>query len=122
MDNEEISTRLVEISSRLDSMQEKIQSHASSIGSQASDTRWTVRLVALLIIIILGMISNPAKRAHVDKINEAKSFFETIGGTAINYQSFYAFSIATIEGEKDPSTFGVFGHVFMKGNSFPLKE
>jgi hypothetical protein len=122
MDSDKLENRMDELSSRLDNIQEKIRSQASTIESQASSTRWAVGFGTLLLIIILGLISNPTKRAHVAKIFDNNSFLETIGEEAIEYESCYAFSVTSVKGTKEPLTLGIFGHVFMKSDSFPMKE
>ena len=114
MDVDQLAKQLDELSTKLANVQDKIKSQASS---------GELGFATFIIIIILGLISNPSKREHLDKIGYKVPLVAVAGESAVDYESYYVLSVASVKGAKEPLTFGIFGHVFMPSSDrFPLKE
>jgi uncharacterized coiled-coil protein SlyX len=108
---------------RLDELSSKLTKTKDAIESQASSTRWTfgcvTSLVIIVILLVLGMISNPPKSLHINMIASKKPL---VAESEIHFESFYVFSVAEIK-DKSAGTFGIFGQVFyIEPKDPPLKE
>jgi len=120
-DIKELRNQVDTLSQKMDQVKtevEKAKKNASRAETAARDTNGNIWFVGLIIIALLGFITNPSFKQHYDFL-EKEGHSLSIDRARSGYTSYYVFSIIdNLDGDYEEKmiTFGIFGNVFKINN------
>jgi hypothetical protein len=109
--DEDVAQELKNIGGQLKKLSGDVKSSVSGVG-----------FVAVIIVCLLAMISNPQKSAHTGFSSDKSHLPQGMVDLGTEYKSYYLWSITRIRGRSEILTLGLFGNIFDRNFPDDFKE